>query len=411
MRRLNNERGAALLLIIGVIAALAILAATLVVLTANATSNTARDRSRAKAFNVAEAAVDHALYQLGAAWPTPLGTAMTFSASDRTTFLSRFPASEFPSADVQIVWFNDVDIGGRKLVNGVPTWTPPDGKIDVADGDTNHDGKTDGADQPLDADNNGKMFVEAQATAGGRSARAQVQAQRVTLDTQISSGIVLATDGVVSANNHEYPVSADTDRGGDLGGATSIQAFAAEFEGDVCKTPPVVPSISPGGVVDSILSPDIIRGLIATAKAQGSYYTSQPTDAQMEGFVVIQTAQQITLHNHYNGNGVDIPSNAPKPPGFMLVIGPGAPDPSATPSGGVFLQSAVTKYYGILYTDGGVFGNGQADVIGMLLAKGDVDLRGGRQITYNFGCVWGALSLVTLNAQIVPNTWREIQPK
>lgn len=391
MRRLNSERGAALVLIIGVIATLAILATTLVALTANATSNTAKDRSRAKAFNVAEAAVDYALYRLGSAWPTPSGTAMTFSSSDKAAFLARFPDTEFSSADVQIVWFDDV---GTNIV--------------AADG------------EPQDLNDNGKIFIEAQATLGTRSARIQVEAQRVTFDTQIPRGIALVTDGDVTANNKKSPVNADTANGGYLApDQTSVQALAGGIfdnknpNGTVCQTPPVTPVPDQGaGLVDSILSPDIIRGLIAAAKARGSYYTSQPpTTAAMEGLVVIQTADQIEFKDVYNGDGVSIPSaSAPKQPGLMLVIGPGYPDTVATPSGGIKVQGN-SKYYGILYTDGGMFGNGGTWVVGMLLTKNSVDLAGNREVAYNDRCVVGAQALVILNAQIVPNTWREIHPQ
>lgn len=406
MRSMKKERGAALVLIIGVIAALAILAATLVVLTANATSNTARDRSRAKAFNVAEAAIDYGLYRLGAAWPTASGQAITFSDNpDKTAFLGRFPASEFPSADVQVVWFNDVDLNG-------------DGKIDLRDGDTNFDKVTNSLDQPQDTDNNGRMFIEAQATVGKRRARIQVEAQRNVLDTQIPRGIAIVCDGTVTANNKKSPVDAGYLAPDQLAGG--IRALSGGIfdnknkNGTVCKTPPVHPVENLGpGVVDSILSPATIRGLILAAKAKGSYYTSQPpTTAAMEGLVVIQTTEQIEFKDVYNGDGWGIPSSsAPKPPGFMLVIGPGAPDAvPATPSGGVFVQGNA-KYYGILYTDGGMFGNGGTWVVGMLLSKNAIDLAGNREVSYDDRCVVGALGIATLNAQVVPNTWREIGPK
>src|SRR5665648_1187663 len=70
MRCSNPQRGSSLILIIGVIAALAVMATTLVVLVANVQSNTARDRSRAKAFNVAEGGVDAAQNVLVQTWPT-----------------------------------------------------------------------------------------------------------------------------------------------------------------------------------------------------------------------------------------------------------------------------------------------------------------------------------------------------
>jgi hypothetical protein len=309
--------------------------------------------------------------------------------------LADYPASEFPGADVQVAWFNDVDANGDSLIN-----------VDDA--------------VPQDVDGNNKIFIEAQATVGGRSARIQVEAQRVKFDTQIPRGIAIVTDGDVTANNKKSPVNADTSNGGYMApDQTSIRALAGGVfdnknpNGTVCQTPPVNPEPNLGaGVVDSILSPDIIRGLIAAAKARGSYYTSQPpTTASMEGLVVIQTDEQIEFKDEYNGDGVSVPSAAaPKQPGLMLVIGPGFPDSTTTPSGGIKVQGNA-KYYGILYTDGGMFGNGGTWVVGMLFSKNSVDLAGNREVAYNDRCVVGAQGLVTLNAQIVPNTWREINPK
>lgn len=396
MSRARDEHGAALVMIIGVIAALAILATTAVALTANASWNTSKDRQRAQAFNVAEAAVDYALYRLGASWPTPTGQPMSLSPADEAMFLARFPSSQFPSVDVTIVWFDNAD-------NNM------DGVIDVND------------EVPQDMNGDGYIFIEAQATVGTKRARIQVEAKQVKFDTEIPRGVALVADGDVTANNKKGPVNADPANGGYMAPDQSrIRALSGgDFinknpNGTVCQNPPVVaesyvtPEPPNTTVTDSILSPLIIRGIIGAAKARGSYYTSQPPEANMEGLVVIQTTEQIEFKSVYNGDGVSWPSAAaPKPPGFMLVIGP-----DGSPSGGIKVQGNA-KFYGILYTDGGMFGNGGTWVVGMLLAKGvqGVDLAGNREVAYNDNAVVGALNMVTLNAQIVPNTWREIQPK
>ena len=66
--RRDTQRGATLILLIGVIAALAILAATLVMVTVNAQDRTAADRTKTKAFNAAEAALDKSMYSIGMTW-------------------------------------------------------------------------------------------------------------------------------------------------------------------------------------------------------------------------------------------------------------------------------------------------------------------------------------------------------
>ena len=73
MARLRDQQGATLVLIIGVIAALAILAAAMVALTANVQHNTATHRTQSKAFNVAEAGLDAGQAALWVNWPDPGG--------------------------------------------------------------------------------------------------------------------------------------------------------------------------------------------------------------------------------------------------------------------------------------------------------------------------------------------------
>ena len=65
----GRQRGSSLILLMGVIAALAILVSALVILTSNVMSNTARHRTQAKVFNVAEAALDAGQAAAWVDWP------------------------------------------------------------------------------------------------------------------------------------------------------------------------------------------------------------------------------------------------------------------------------------------------------------------------------------------------------
>ena len=86
MRRRHQEQetGAALIMVIGVIAALAVMAATITALTLNVKHNTARDRQQTKTFNVAEGVLDHAMAQLAISWPTSDALAPVFVPKDFT---------------------------------------------------------------------------------------------------------------------------------------------------------------------------------------------------------------------------------------------------------------------------------------------------------------------------------------
>jgi hypothetical protein len=151
MQRITRQQGSSLLLIIGVVAALAILFASLVVLTSNVLSNTSRERTRTKAFNVAEAGLDAGLYTLGHNWP---GKATTFTPTvDPAAFRAQFSTAEFPG--------------------------PLSGPfIDVRfydNYDTNGDGKIDLNDAPRDVGPGAKgdklVFVDAQARVGKQVVR------------------------------------------------------------------------------------------------------------------------------------------------------------------------------------------------------------------------------------------------
>ncbi len=79
--------------------------------TANAQSGTSSDRVKTKAFNVAEAGIDHALYQLSGVWPASSPQAVSIDGSViRSQFQSA--ANEYPdppsgSGDFVRVWVYD----------------------------------------------------------------------------------------------------------------------------------------------------------------------------------------------------------------------------------------------------------------------------------------------------------------
>lgn len=417
MRTGGKQQGAALIMVIGVIAALAVLASALVFLTANAANNTARDRDRAKAFNVAEAAADFALYKLGLEWPTSGDVSLT--PSEKSDFLWRFESTEFANADISIDYFDDVDVNG-------------DGKItQLADGGDGH---------RYDTGPNGLVYVEAQATVGGQKARIQLEAKRVLFDTRMPRGIPAATDGAIGGNNSKPSIDGNPDYGGDMGDLNTLTVMAGGTIYPKAPNPDYIPLENQknnlgAGVVDGVLTPEILQGLIAVAQAGGTWYSDIPSElaagakaipdkgdtALYEGLVVIETrgvGSGIPLKggSDYNGNGV----SPNKPPGILIVIGPKTmyPDDPAKTGYAEGIELAGNKnYYGVLYTDGRVWGTGTTNVLGMVLAKGladpsqpAIDLTGSRRISYNDKVLANLNQIVQLNTQIVPNTWRQIHP-
>ena len=415
MRQRDNQRGAVLVLVIGVVATLAVLSGALVFLTGNAASNTARDRNRAKAFNVAEAAVDLALYKVGTNWP--LTADATLTDPENSAFLARFPSSEFPGVDVSIIYFDNYDTNGKDGITRADGW-PRDGNGTARPGD-------------------GLIYIETQGSVGGEKARIQVEASRIYQDSKLPRGIVAAANGNITSNSSNASLGSNSANFGYMGDQTALSVIAGGTITDSNQNATVYdPGLFPpsnvqqnlgSGTIDSVLDPDVVQQFIRTAKAQGNWYSDIPwevakgakawpannaPDATYEGIVVFETATEAVALNGngtFNGDGV----SPNKPPGVLMVIGPHTMYPDdATKTGyslGIDLGGSG-RYYGVLYTDGNVGGNGTITVDGMVVAEGSIDLAGSRRIEYNDNVMQNLSKTVQLSAQIVPNTWRQIQP-
>jgi hypothetical protein len=420
MKRRGDQRGAALVMIIGVIAALAVLAGALVFLIGNAQSNTSRDRSKTKAFNVAEAALDLALYKVGTDWPVTADAAL--GSTEKDTFLGGFAASEFPGKDVTITYFDNYDSNGDGSITRADGW-PRDGNGSTRPGD-------------------GFIYIEAQATVGGQKARVQCLATRVFKNPSFPRGIAAAADANIATNSSKPSIGSDPANGGYM--AADQTALTLMAGGTISNSNPNSTAYDPAlfpasnvlagqgaGVVDRVLDPDIVQFFITTAKKAGKFYSDIASEQSktgidkakplpnkndivpFEGIVVIETTTtKIELNGtgDYNGDGV----GANEPPGVLMVIGPETmyPDDASKAgqrSPGIDL-GGNGRYYGVMYTDGSIGGNGTITIVGMALAKGGITLAGNRRIEYNDNIVANLTRTVQISAQIVPNTWRQIQP-
>lgn len=412
MGRRSSQQGATLILVIGVIATLATLASALVLLTGNAARNTARDRSRAKAFNVAEAAVDLALYKVGTNWP--LTTDATLSEPEKKAFLDRFPSSEFPNADVSITYFDNYDRNEDGQITRADVW-PRDGNGTARPGDQ-------------------LIYIEAQASVGGKKARIQCQAQRLFFDSKFPRGIAAVTDGNVTSNNPKPSIGSDKQNDGYMApDQTALSLLAGGTVDSSAADPALFPATNVqqslgSGVVDSVLDPDVLQVFIRAAVAAGTWYSDIASEqakgakpwpdenaiTPYEGIVVLEASAtkmlELNGNGNYNGTGLE---PTPKPPGVLIVIGPHTmypDDPTKVGySPGIDL-GGNGRFYGVMYTDGSLGGNGTITIAGMVLARGGIDLKGNRRIEYNDSVVVNLTQVIQLSAQTVQNTWRQIQP-
>jgi hypothetical protein len=400
MRCHESERGSALIMVIGVIAALAILATSLSVLTVNVMHNTAQDRTRAKAFNVAEAGLDGALFAVGTHWPFAGDPA---PALDKSTFTAvRYPVDEFPSMTVDAIFYDNSDTGGAAGPD------KPDNKI------SKYDAK-------YDANNDGYMIVETLGQVGSKSAHIRALVQRSILNLELPRGVAFYSTGNLWLHGGGVAIGVEipppnTDHASVYVAGTITSDGRTTMSSSV--SPPItgasVPPLGeiwPSALKSSLLSAASGQGRYFddTIAAQASYATPvEMADAQcgVEGLIYIKSASQVKLVSNdvYNGdNGATIGANGlpayPEKPGVLFVDAP------------ELELNGTLKYYGAIFCTGKITFVGNPEVHGMMLCEGvslTSTVGGSEALVYNDN-VWMALNnVVTVGARVVPGTWQEL---
>jgi Tfp pilus assembly protein PilX len=403
MRRYKAEDGATLIMVVGIIAALAIMGASLVVLTTNAQHNTARDRQQTRSFAAAEAAVDDALATLGGQWPGSEALALTFDDAAEEAFKTRYvgdgSSGDYPNLQVSIWCFDDGE-------------------------DINDDGVINEADSTWDQNENDRMYVEAQATVGQRTTRLRALVQRETIGFEIPRGTAFYTEGDLWTHGGSDAIGVDplgqppedVPVKGEIGGTYSNDG-GTDFSDGVnvyVGNPNLEGNADIGNVlyeqsvesVDKMFNPSILDYLSLVA-SPGNYYTDpdqvssqyipptteNPDPDDLTGLVYIESAELANFQ-------ITEVLNSPEKPGILIVRGG-----SLTLTGG-------GEYYGIVFVDGGATDLGNVTIHGAVICAGGAqsELGGSQTILYD-DRVWLKLSeTITLAAKIVPNSWREIPP-
>jgi hypothetical protein len=375
--RRDRERGAGLVLIIGIVAALAVSAATLAALTVNVQHNSSDTKQHVKSFTVCEAGLDSGMAMLSTSWPKTAATIPTFDAD---AFRSRFPVSEFPDpASGQFIvvdWYDDQD--------------PVDTSI------------------RYDANDNGIMWMVAQAGVGGRATRVVSQVERTYMDMALPRGIPLWAGGNLTSNGQgnnpkiviDVPPPAGTTTTVHVGGwietSSVAQSGIAQVTGD---------SITP---LDQIFPQSLVDALKSTAQANGRYFTSvsaataSPADpiwaptGGLSGLCVIEptSAGEVKVTGNTTVNSVE-------EPGILMILG-----------GSSLRWGGTAQFYGVIYNEGPMnTSGGTGDIHGMVIAAGNEDLKGTPRIRYNDDCLANLSERFPSLAKRVQNTWREVQPQ
>ena len=390
MVRQWNERGATLILVIGVVATLAILAAAITALTVNVQHNTATARTQSKAFNVAEAGLDAGQSALWVNWPKPVGneTPSPLPSVNPTTFAQEFVSSEFPppktGAFIDVKFYDD-------------------------DGNMANPGMRTGYN--YDQNKNDYMWVVSRGATGSRAAKVQAMVKKVTLDLRIREGVALYTDSTLSTKGagNQPVVGLDPP-------AVAASAYArggwiantdqTDLEGGIALNPDQALPLEQRTKLTDIFPDAILTSVIETANGAQKVYHSQG-DIPVEAW---STQPRIIVIEQGGVDTKDIPDTDPfgvwgdgQPgngdPGILIVL-----------SGDMKSIGQQKAIWGIVYLMDGILLEGNAMIHGMLIAKGSADLRGTRAVNYNSNVVNNLNRPFALTVKVVPNTWRELNP-
>jgi hypothetical protein len=382
--RARGQSGSTLILVVGVIAALAIMASGLVILTANVQSNTAKQRTRTKAFDVAEGALDMGMHDLSASWPKKGGTAVTWDATSFRSLGQFADAAEYPDpktgsfTDVQ--FYDDDAAGGGYSTSSAHT----------------------------DENNNEMMWVVAKGATGTQRSAVQAKVHRNPVPTNFPHGIALFVGGTL-ANNAPGQTKKGMVHIEDQGTAGAVNGYATAFGGksdaqifDTGITPHVVtPAVGDATVppIDSLIPQSIINQIIILAQKMGTYYDVTEGDsipADKSGICVIKVA---------NGTSVPLGNghiNTEASPGILLVLGGNAVTIDMSGNG---------EFWGVIYTTGICdTAHGTPSVHGMMVCASDLTMKGTPDIYYNDSVITTLSNMWTLTVSLVVNTWREIKP-
>ena len=389
MKTSNRESGSGLILIIGVIAALAVLAAMTVMLLANVQANTSRDRAQKTSFTVSEAAVDAALAQLSAAWPA--GDA-TFDSSFLQPYLDELPAAGYPTPPPPIVEFYDNTGAGGTL--GTDAW---------------------------DKDGDGRLWVEATATTIKRTTRVRVLVERVMVNLGLLDNIAVWTPGMLDSQSAASSVSYEV-----LGpGATrAIVEYNTLASGSRPFDPLTVKEITPATDANLLISPELLGYFRAEAErvnrvGEAKLYTSLPNGTNFTGLVYLDSGAASSSRQLPATQNVDLGTGG----GSSLVLNGDGVGANAKPGVLIFDAKDVNltgnvDFYGLIYCSGAIKIASGIRIHGMVLAGNinvpvgtrAVTLLGTQNVLYNNNVRANLDRQYSISVHMVANTWRELGP-
>jgi len=376
------KRGSALVLVLTVVVTLAIVAAALTALVVNVQGNTARDRGRTKAFNVAEAGLDAAQQMLLGLWPTSAETVPAFSAAN---FRNQFDLGEFPNSS-----------NGHDFIT-----------IEISDD----------LDPSIPYDNgNGILVIDSTAHVGKYSAHVQAQVQRIPQDFHIREGVAYYGQGWLTLNGTGTDLPFDTNPPGTM--ATVYAQGGYENNGNV-QFPTSTITVNPPGhesvTLNDIFPTALLDELVQLADKYGNRVAAGDVNKALwlKAFtqyphVVAVTGGALRITDS------DVPTTDWPPEeasGAKWMFGPGPNDPLP---GILIVEDATVEFagnevfWGLIYVKNGFVDAGTTEIHGAVVTEGTGTISGTRNIIYDSNVSANLDKLIPSSVRLIPGTWKEL---
>ena len=453
--RRDRQRGSTLILLPGVVAALAVLASALVMVTVNVQGRTAADRTKTKAFNAAEAALDKSMYSIGMAWPASAASFTWDSNGFNSAFVTSGQASEYPNLtssvtlsagpDADHYWIvAQANVGTQKARVRTQIARQSIGIAGIAPGVAVYSGGTvtmTGSASVSGPTVNGQPTAALYAATavdvdgGNPSITASIISPSLIKDDWQTIGPLAGT--VVPPIDQFFPQSqvqtlTDASKAAPKMGtliSNSTPGFSwpwgCNFSGP-CYTDTSI-NVNTEGVYNFgtlYVQGDLLINGNAAMNCTALYVTGNLTVAngahtqsfgptyvggnvsftgdQRFDIPLLVTSGAVTIANSQavGGNGV-----SPNPKPCMLVM---------IGDGKTFTYSGNCQFTGVAANMGGGTCNfnvsGSNAIVGAVFTKGPVNLSGTGSVRYDPTVVGSFTSSLTTAAKIVPDTWEEITP-